>query len=101
MATRASAPFAHELGKRRLVPVLLGGDIGSYSLARAFNEAYGVRPIIMSTVLNGVVRDSDIVVNEVHPEMDDPDVCVAVLKDIAARHEGADLIAIASADWLV
>lgn len=99
--TTASAPFAHELGERQLVPVLLGGDIGSYSLARAFNEAYGVRPIVMSTTLNGVVRDSDIVINEVHPGMDDPDVCVAVLKDIAARHPGADLIAIASADWLV
>lgn len=99
--TRASAPFAHELGARKLLPVLLGGDIGSYSLARAFNEAYGVRPIVMSTTLNGVVRNSDIVINEVHAGMDDPDVCVAVLKDIAARNPDADLIAIASADWLV
>lgn len=101
MARSASAPFAHELGERELLPVLLGGDIGSYSLARAFNEAYGVKPILMSTTLNGVVRNSDIVVNEVHPGMDDPDVCVAALLDIAKRNPGADLIAIASADWLV
>ncbi|WP_234986515.1 carboxylate--amine ligase [Demequina sp. NBRC 110055] len=101
MASVASAPYAHEIEGRTLVPVILGGDIGGYSLARAFHEAYGIRSILMSTTLNGVVRDSDIVINEVHPDMDDPDACVAAMLSIAAKHPGADLIAIASADWLV
>ena len=26
-------------------PVVVGGDIGAYSLARAFHEAYGIRTI--------------------------------------------------------
>lgn len=101
MTADASAPYAHEIAGRTLVPVILGGDIGGYSLARAFHEAYGVRSILMSTTLNGVVRDSDIVVNAVHPDMDEPDACVAALQSIAASHPGADVIAIASADWLV
>lgn len=95
------APHAHLLEGRRLLPVILGGDIGGYSLARAFHEAFGVRSIIMSVSLNGIVRDSAIVINAVEPGMDDPDVAVAALQRIAAENPDASLIALASADWLV
>jgi D-aspartate ligase len=97
----ATAPYAHLLDGRTLLPVILGGDIGGYSLARAFHEAFGVRSIIVSSTLGGVVRDSTIVINDVRPDMDDPDVTVAALQEIAQRNPGALLIAIASADWLV
>jgi D-aspartate ligase len=96
-----NAPFHHLLQGRTLVPVILGGDIGGYSLARAFHEAFGVKSIIMSSTLGGVVRDSTIVINDVRPDMDDPDVAVAALHEIARANPGAALIAIASADWLV
>jgi len=96
-----AAPFAHLLDGRTLVPVILGGDIGGYSLARAFHEAFGVKSIIMSTALGGVVRDSAIVINAVEPGMDNPDVAVAALQRIAAQNPGASLVALASADWLV
>jgi D-aspartate ligase len=96
-----AAPFAHLLEGRRLLPVILGGDIGGYSLARAFHEAFGVKSIIMSTALGGVVRDSAIVINAVEPQMDDPEVAVEALLRIAAQNPDASLIAVASADWLV
>lgn len=97
----ARPTHAHLLQGRRLVPVILGGDIGSYSLARAFYDAFGVRSTVVSSTLGGVVRDSIYIDNVVEPRMDDADVAVATLLGIAERHEGADLIVCASADWLV
>ncbi|WP_296665628.1 carboxylate--amine ligase [Demequina sp.] len=98
-----AAPFPYRdlIAGRTLVPVVLGGDIGGYSLARAFHEAFGVRSLLVSATLNGIVRDSAIIENVVVPEMDDPDVLVEALLRIAEEHEGADLIAVASVDWLV
>ncbi len=96
-----AAPYAHLLEGRRLLPVILGGDIGGYSLARAFHEAFGVKSIIVSVALGGTVSHSAIVINEVTPQMDDPAVAVATLQRIAADNPDAELIALASADWLV
>lgn len=42
-------------------PVLLGGDINCYSVARAFHEAYGVRSIAYGKVLLGATKDSKII----------------------------------------
>lgn len=30
------------------VPVILGGHVGAYSLARAFHEGYGVRSLVVT-----------------------------------------------------
>ncbi|MDO8148756.1 MULTISPECIES: carboxylate--amine ligase [unclassified Isoptericola] len=86
---------------RRLQPVVLGGDIGAYSLARTFHEAYGVRPVVVSGMSTGLVRHSRILQHVVEPGIDDPDVVVARLRAIADEHADADLIAVGSADWLV
>ena len=84
-----------------LQPVILGGDIGAYSLARTFHEAYGVRPVVVSTVATGLVRHSSILENVVEPGLDDAATVVARLRAIAADHPGRQLIALGSADWLV
>ena len=36
-----------------LQPVVLGGDIGAYSIARTFHEAYGVRSVVVLVGLDG------------------------------------------------
>ncbi len=84
-----------------LQPVVLGGDIGAYSIARTFHEAYGVRPVVVSTVATGLVRWSRILSNVVEPRMDDPEVVVALLRRIAGEHPGRTLLLLGSADWLV
>jgi D-aspartate ligase len=84
-----------------LQPVVLGGDIGAYSVARAFHEAYGVRSVVVSTVATGVVRNSRIITNVVEPGIGDPDTAVARLRAIASEHSGERLILLGSADWLV
>lgn len=95
VAEHGSAPV------RRLQPVILGGDIGAYSLARTFHEAYGVRPVVVSTVSTGLVRHSRILTNVVEPRMDDPEAVVRRLLAIADAHPDARLILMGSADWLV
>lgn len=94
-------PYRHLIEGRTLVPVVLGGDIGGYSIARAFHEAFGVRALLMSATLNGIVRDSACIENVVVPGMDDPDVMVSELRRIAEARAGADLLVVASVDWLV
>lgn len=83
-----------------LQPVVLGGDIGAYSAARAFHEAYGVRSVVVSGVATGVVRNSRIITNVVEPEIDDAASVVARLRQVAAEHPGRRLL-LGSADWLV
>ncbi|MGP7961044.1 carboxylate--amine ligase [Sanguibacter sp. A247] len=86
---------------QRLQPVVLGGDIGAYSLARTFHEAYGVRAIVVSSVSTGLVRHSRILEHVVEPHLDDADAAVAVLARIAAEHRDSQLILLGSADWHV
>ena len=40
------------------VPVILGGDIGTYSLAREFHEAYGITSVGVPAGGNGVIDNS-------------------------------------------
>lgn len=84
-----------------LQPVVLGGDIGAYSIARTFHQAYGVRPVVVSSVSTGLVRHSRILTNVVEPGIDDPATIVATLRRIAGEHAGKKLILLGSADWLV
>ncbi|MBT0994932.1 carboxylate--amine ligase [Cellulomonas sp. DKR-3] len=84
-----------------LQPVVLGGDIGAYSIARTFHEAYGVRAVVVSTVSTGLVRHSRILHNVVEPGLEDPATLVATLRRIAAEHAGRRLVLLGSADWLV
>ncbi|WP_046528281.1 carboxylate--amine ligase [Cellulomonas sp. FA1] len=93
--TGAQVPVA------RLQPVILGGDVGAYSLARTFHEAYGVRSVVVSTVSTGLVRHSRILENVVEPGIDDGPTVVRRLRDVAARFADRHLVLLGSADWLV
>ena len=84
-----------------LQPVVLGGDIGAYSVARAFHEAYGLRSVVVSTVATGVVRHSGFITNVVEPGIGDAETAVARLVAIADSYPGKRLILLGSADWLV
>ena len=49
------------------IPVILGGDITTYSLARSFHEEYGIKSIAISTVKNWLNSYSSIIDNIIEP----------------------------------
>ena len=46
--------------QQSFVPVILGGDIGSYSLAREFHQEYDVKSVLVPSVMTGIVQHSKI-----------------------------------------
>lgn len=81
-------------------PIILGGDSGAYSLARAFHEEYGVRSTVVSIVSTRNVRHSRIVDNVVEPGLDDPATMVATVRAIAGAAQ-APAIVVTCVDWYV
>ncbi|WP_454853700.1 carboxylate--amine ligase [Promicromonospora soli] len=81
-------------------PVILGGDAGAYSLARAFHEGYGVRSTVVSIRPTPNVAHSSIIRNVVEPRLDDPAVMVELIRRIAATAPGP-VIALTCVDWYV
>src|SRR5690554_3488229 len=96
--TRDGAPV---VPAPRLRPVVLGGDLGAYGLARTFHQAYGVEPVVVSVASTSPVKWSTVLRNVVEPQMDDPDVLVRRLRELAAEEPDKDHVVVASADWLV
>lgn len=84
-----------------VLPVILGGDIGAYSLARAFHEAYGIVSLVLSRCHSHMCGDSSILVNEVVPDLERRDVLLATLHDIAETHGHRPLLLLGCGDWYV
>jgi D-aspartate ligase len=71
-------------------PVLLGTDQGTYALARAFHEQYGVRSVIVSRGRSGAISHSRIL-DLVHTgdDSDRADLVAALLREGRERKERA------------
>lgn len=63
----------------QIQPVLLGGDINCYSVARAFHEEYGVNSIAYGKIALGATKDSKIIDFRIYEHMDDSDKLVDLL----------------------
>jgi D-aspartate ligase len=99
--SRASAPEP----RPELFPVILGGDIGVYALARAFHERYGVTSTVVSGLVPGPIADSRILTNvtvsDSHDERELVDAALRVAKEALAEDGRRRLILLANSDWLV
>lgn len=74
----------------KIQPVLLGGDINCYSVARAFHQEYGVKSIAMGKYHLGATKDSKIIDFSVFEKMGDETALVSHLLDLGfkLREEG-------------
>lgn len=84
-----------------VLPVILGGDIGAYSLARAFHEAYGIVPLVLSQADCHMCGDSSILVNRVVPHLERPAVLLSTLANTAERFGNRPLLLLGCGDWYV
>ncbi|WP_059103752.1 carboxylate--amine ligase [Shouchella shacheensis] len=87
--------------KQPFIPVILGGNLGAYSLARAFHEAYGVKSLTISTALTGPIRDSVIIESVVEGKMGQAHQLLAVLDRVNERFSEVPKLLIGSDDWHV
>lgn len=84
------------------IPVILGGDITTYSLARSFHEEYGIKSIAISTVKNWLNSYSSIIDNIIEPDMNSEDTFMKRLISLGKQYEGKKkLILMACGDWYV
>lgn len=75
-----------------IIPVLIGGDLNAYNIARAFHEAYGVKSYIFGRYAVSATKYSGIVIPTFVPDLDNKDRLLSVLKDFAKAHKGEELI---------
>lgn len=65
--------------KIKIQPVLVGGDINCYSVARAYHEAYGVKSIAFGKMYLGATKDSNIIDFRIDPNMGNKEEFIKVL----------------------
>lgn len=82
----------------KIVPVLLGGDLNSYNVARAFHEKYGVRTHVFGRYPIGPTKNSKIVIFHTVPKMDIDDIMVEELRNFAEKNADARLILLGCTD---
>lgn len=92
-AKRSSAP------RRRLVavtaafrPVILGTDLGVYSMARSFHEACGVRSLVVSNSPRGPINDSRILDQVLVGRGAAQEQTLEVLDGLPEQHPGTRLL---------
>ncbi|KNX37866.1 carboxylate--amine ligase [Luteipulveratus halotolerans] len=83
------------------VPVLLGADASTYSLARSFHEEYDVVSVAVSRLGAGAVASSRIIETSRVSDLDDPEALVAHLTELGERFGDTPLILLSSTDFLV
>ena len=83
------------------LPVILGGDITAFSLARSFHEEYDVRCIVISLAKNGITSYSKFIDNRFEPQMEKLDVFIDTLQKIGTEYADKKIILLACGDWYV
>ena len=84
---------------KSVIPVLLGGDMGAYSLSVSFARAYGLRSHVFAREKLAIVDNFEYIDLHVVNGLDNPDVAVPVLLAFAKENKGKELLLIPCADW--
>lgn len=72
--------------EKKFTPVLLGGDLNCYSVARSFFESYGVKSYIIGRYKLGVSQNSKFITFIVNPDIDKPELFEGFMHDFAKEH---------------
>lgn len=72
--------------KKDFIPVLIGGDMNCYTVARAIHEEYGKKSYAFGRFAAGDTMHSKIVETFQNPKLDQPEVLLQTIKDFAAKN---------------
>lgn len=87
-----------KIEEKEFMPVLLGSDINTYSMARAFHEAYQIKSKVIGKFYTGPSYQSKIIDFYARPDIDQKEVFVKELNDFAAQHADKKLILLGCGD---
>jgi len=73
--------------ENKIVPLLLGGDLNCYSVARSFFEEYGVTSYIIGRYKLGVTQNSKFIKFIVNEDIDKPEKFEEILHSFASEHK--------------
>ena len=84
----------------KIQPVLIGGDINAYSVARAFHEQYGIESIAIAKMKLGATDNSRIIDFYVDEDLTDIDHFIESMKELGTdlNNEGKIPILIGTKD---
>lgn len=80
------------------LPVILGTDVNSYSIARSFHMKYGIKSLVLGKARLLMTENSDIVDIIINKDLDDDAVMLDELNKIKEAHQDKELILVASSD---
>ena len=83
------------------IPLLFGGDINVYSMARAFHEAYGIRSAAYGKFATGVCYESAILDYRVCAQNEDGPTFLENVRAFAGEHAGKKVLVIGCGDSYV
>lgn len=87
--------------RARLQPVLLGGDILTYTWLRCFHQTYGLRSIVLAGADAKAISRSKFADYRVVEGIDRDDVCLATLRELGAQlaAQGKVPLVLGTGDW--
>lgn len=87
--------------EREFIPVMFGSDINTYSMSRAFHEAYQVKSIVIGKAMSGPSCNSKIVNFIYDKDIEQGEVLVKRLNAIADQNPEKTIIAVGCGDSYV
>ncbi len=87
--------------EQSFIPMLFGGDINTYSVARAFYEEYNVRSFVFGKYPTGPSYGSKIISYHANEKIDTDDYFMKVVKKFCSLHKDKKVITIGCGDSYV
>lgn len=90
-----------QLKEREFIPVMLGGDINTYSVARAFYEEYQVKSHIFGKFPSGPSCNSKIIDYHPDPRIDTDEYFLTTINGFAGEHGDKKIVLVGCGDSYV
>lgn len=86
---------------QNFIPLLFGGDINVYSVARAFHEQYDIKSRAFGKYNTGPCVDSRILDYTANAKLEEEDTFLTVLRDFAEKNKDKTILAVGCGDSYV